>query len=385
MAVFRAVRPIARDQEPDLVVPAEESMFFPPTNASSTSTPPCTTTESIPSFDLVVIGVVAAFSLLLVVTLIIFLERRLERASRAAQSVATARQEPETPEERYRNIEKWLVNKKVEPHDGICDKVLQNTLVGRLSGSSPRKETDDTAKKNRPRTLSVNTCVTEDIESGGPSSSNSQEEDLPECPICFDVFTPGEIVSWSPDPQCDHIFHHHCIKEWLLRNKKCPFCREIFLPIDRIQGNMTLKKITELILAQQHRSAHCYYCVCHGVVRPPSFVGRRLEKCDIAAIQHRSECIPSLEALAQMRGIQDGKDLCEVEEENYCHPVQSTMAEFSSIDEEEDEERSIDSNPNEYPSDNVNMEDDIEHQANDDHSGKEEFNIRARDDNDIAV
>jgi hypothetical protein len=395
MPTFRSLRPLAEDQEQHFL---PEGFGLPGNITYSNRTPNGDGQSNIGTFGLVMIGLVAAFSFLLLLTLIVFLERRLERASQAAQSAAMARSE--TPEERYRNIEKWLVNKKVEPHDRICNKVLQNKL-GRLSG---RKETDDdTAKKNRRRTMSVNTCVTEDIESGCISTTNSQadddddddDEDLPECPICFDAFQPGEIVSWSPDPHCDHIFHHHCIKEWLLRNKECPFCRETFLPIDRIQGHMTLKKITELILAQQRRSAHCYYCVRHGVVQPPSshYVGRRLEKCDMEAIQHRSECIPSLEALAQMRGIQDDKDLCcEEEEDDYCHdPVRSTMAEFSSIDEDSDEERSersIDSNPNETSSnDNVDMEDDIIEllPAKDDHSGDEELNIRGRDDNASAV
>lgn len=109
----------------------------------------------------------------------------------------------------------------------------------------------------------------------------------------------------------------------MLRNKECPFCREIFLPIDRIQGSMNLKKITELIRAQQHRSAHCYYCLEHGVVRPPNY-RRQWEKEDLQAIQDRSESFPDLVELAKMRGIQEDGPGPSEDGVLFCQPVVET-------------------------------------------------------------
>ena len=124
-------------------------------------------------------------------------------------------------------------------------------------------------------------------------------------------------------PFCLSLFlvHHACIKEWLLRNQECPFCREVFLPVDRIQGRMNLKKITELIRAQQQRSARCYYCVCHGVVRPHQF-----QQCE--EIQFRAEAAPDLEELSKLRGVQAEDANCKDEE--FGHPVQSTHDSLSS-------------------------------------------------------
>ena len=93
---------------------------------------------------------------------------------------------------------------------------------------------------------------------------------------------------------------------------------------------MNLKKITELIRAQQFRSAHCFYCLEHGVVKPPShFHFRSWNEEEVQAIQERSASYPNLEELAALRGMQDGdsaaEDLC-------CQPIQSTQGSSLSDD-----------------------------------------------------
>ncbi|CAK7327637.1 unnamed protein product [Dovyalis caffra] len=58
------------------------------------------------------------------------------------------------------------------------------------------------------------------------------------CVICLEDFKVGE------DCQvlflCKHVFHSDCLKEWLVRNQRCPLCRipvllEVFLCIYRVQ------------------------------------------------------------------------------------------------------------------------------------------------------
>ena len=44
------------------------------------------------------------------------------------------------------------------------------------------------------------------------------------CIICMEEFEEKERVKYLP---CNHLFHHNCIRQWLLREKSCPFCKSI--------------------------------------------------------------------------------------------------------------------------------------------------------------
>jgi Ring finger domain len=65
------------------------------------------------------------------------------------------------------------------------------------------------------------------------SSSSSSTSKSRECPVCMECFGENDIVSWSPCMGCDHVFHHECIKQWLLYHEGCPYCRITVLPVDR--------------------------------------------------------------------------------------------------------------------------------------------------------
>lgn len=54
-----------------------------------------------------------------------------------------------------------------------------------------------------------------------------------ECSICMEVFKVGDKISFSPTEGCYHVFHHDCLRRWLLRKTDCPCCRVTMLPIDR--------------------------------------------------------------------------------------------------------------------------------------------------------
>ena len=43
-----------------------------------------------------------------------------------------------------------------------------------------------------------------------------------QCIICMEEFEKNEKVKLLP---CGHIFHDNCIKEWLMKQKSCPFCK----------------------------------------------------------------------------------------------------------------------------------------------------------------
>ncbi|MCQ2818947.1 MAG: hypothetical protein MJ252_16905, partial [archaeon] len=48
------------------------------------------------------------------------------------------------------------------------------------------------------------------------------DEEKKKCPICWEMFKNEENVSALP---CIHIFHNGCIGEWLIKNNKCPLCK----------------------------------------------------------------------------------------------------------------------------------------------------------------
>ena len=43
-----------------------------------------------------------------------------------------------------------------------------------------------------------------------------------QCIICMEEFKEKEKIKLLP---CGHIFHPNCIKEWLMKQKSCPFCK----------------------------------------------------------------------------------------------------------------------------------------------------------------
>ena len=47
-----------------------------------------------------------------------------------------------------------------------------------------------------------------------------------ECCICLEEYNPGETICLPITQECNHIFHHECIQEWILMNHdRCPLCR----------------------------------------------------------------------------------------------------------------------------------------------------------------
>lgn len=220
-------------------------------------------------------------------------------AFRTAQSIQGTVAGGDDKDERYHMIESWVVSKKICAHDEICEKVCQLRAL-------------DNKPRLRKQTMSTVDSIdtdegNEDEEIGSSSSGVENSDDVSEangheCPICFDTFQVDDIVSWSASPACRHIFHHRCLKEWLVKNKGCPFCRETFLPVDRTGSNLTFANLSELMVAQEQRSLHCYYCVDHGVVSLPKDLRDHLEETDFANISHRAQEVPDRSILSSMRG-----------------------------------------------------------------------------------
>ena len=60
-----------------------------------------------------------------------------------------------------------------------------------------------------------------------PSKHHAQEHQQ-KCGVCQSPFQVNNLVSWSSNPQCCHVYHHMCIKRRLLKHSDCPLCRHSF-------------------------------------------------------------------------------------------------------------------------------------------------------------
>mmetsp|Transcript_26201 Transcript_26201/g.56765 ORF Transcript_26201/g.56765 Transcript_26201/m.56765 type:complete len:339 (-) Transcript_26201:110-1126(-) len=48
------------------------------------------------------------------------------------------------------------------------------------------------------------------------------------CAICFGDYKCGQEIVWSSNCDCRHVFHKSCALPWLVRNHRCPMCRQTF-------------------------------------------------------------------------------------------------------------------------------------------------------------
>ena len=72
------------------------------------------------------------------------------------------------------------------------------------------------------------------------------------CAICLDAYAVGDVVVWSTNQACQHVYHEDCVVDYILRvkyneetfhppNQKtpCPICRQ---PFDEISSKKRTKK-----------------------------------------------------------------------------------------------------------------------------------------------
>ena len=83
-----------------------------------------------------------------------------------------------------------------------------------------------------------------DVESGGvlvlsrlkPEKTEDTSENC--CAICIGNFKPGQTVVWSLNSNCKHVFHEHCMVDYLAKklkhgsNTPCPICRQSFCDLE---------------------------------------------------------------------------------------------------------------------------------------------------------
>lgn len=92
-----------------------------------------------------------------------------------------------------------------------------------------------------------------------------------ECPICLDPLRIGDIVSRTKSAKlscCPHVFHHSCIKSWLLKNDTCPTCRANMMTRNEESKEIQLGSEASLeakTIFNISLNAELFFCVSHGI------------------------------------------------------------------------------------------------------------------------
>ena len=52
-----------------------------------------------------------------------------------------------------------------------------------------------------------------------------------ECAVCLSPYKVGDVVLWSQNDDCRHVFHCDCMLTWIVKKQsvECPCCRRKFL------------------------------------------------------------------------------------------------------------------------------------------------------------
>lgn len=247
-------------------------------------------------------------------------------------------------ERRYETIEGWLISKRVIAHSDDCT-IVQNEFCRKVEEDDYNEATisgGDTPKSScTPKSVCssssmsfsarkklgtpTNTTASPKSLAGSPKSipgpdsfdpnssydsedtaktdtSTDEEMEEKECPICMEAFAVGDIVSWSPNPEgsCRHVFHHECLKEWMLQSGDCPCCRELILPIDEEGLSLEHSLLKELCKKRAQLAASTYYCNSHGLVcfNKPGRYSRKMFEC----VKEITSCQITPQDLVDRRG-----------------------------------------------------------------------------------
>ena len=85
-------------------------------------------------------------------------------------------------------------------------------------------------EERKPRSTKCN-LILSDAASADMDSTDDSFGEQPLCAICLNVYQEGDTICWSRNSECDHVFHHECIEEWLLQHDDCPCCRSVYLEL----------------------------------------------------------------------------------------------------------------------------------------------------------
>lgn len=182
------------------------------------------------SVRIILAALLVVLSIVFVALVIYIYHMRLHEPRRRRRR-SSAPMDKEQRERRYQQIEALLESGRVMDHEECHEQYNESKSTKSIDMDEDSIPFDE---------LTIRPSTSYD-------TTETQDEQERECSICMAEFALGDVVSWSN--ACDHVFHHHCIKEWLLIHEECPNCRQ------RIDGRYVNDK-----------SQRRWYCQRDGLV-----------------------------------------------------------------------------------------------------------------------
>jgi Ring finger domain len=108
------------------------------------------------------------------------------------------------------NEEKWTM-----------DNWYIKSYVGVEEGNSPPINEGEKLDETEP-----------DVNKANEQNDDDMYENGEGCDICMGCYKVGDVITWSRNPACGHMFHEACITEWLCgtqRKLTCPCCRSEYV------------------------------------------------------------------------------------------------------------------------------------------------------------
>ncbi|KAG7371881.1 ring finger domain containing protein [Nitzschia inconspicua] len=72
-----------------------------------------------------------------------------------------------------------------------------------------------------------------------PEKKDGQCQTSTTCAVCLDNYRTGDVIVWSYNPECCHVYHKECLVDYLSKRKNpsteenpCPICRRNFCHVN---------------------------------------------------------------------------------------------------------------------------------------------------------
>ena len=87
-----------------------------------------------------------------------------------------------------------------------------------------------------------------------------------ECVICLEPITNESMCRML---SCFHIFHAHCVANWLVTNASCPMCNKDLSKVQDVKINMKEEQLQAIDVDND-----CFYSD-HVITRKPEFLTKK--------------------------------------------------------------------------------------------------------------
>ena len=121
---------------------------------------------------------------------------------------------------------------------GQHDYDANNDCICVLENENTATTTNDKDEHHNVSTMSNATGL--HVETGAPGyiklrTASGKCTVLSCCAVCLCMYKKGEMIVWSSNVKCQHVFHNECVMEWLTKMQNgtpCPCCHQQFTDLD---------------------------------------------------------------------------------------------------------------------------------------------------------